>query len=502
MDQQQLLGGVNAYILNLDHEGVGVVSTVLQTLGGSLTRQLQDATHALLIFQHETGPRDEELRNLQENNIVTAQALSIPIVDAFRWLDVCSRKLSSHQHWSEIDISAFLVSNDVVHGTGTAAVSAAAVSSKTHNTTIRRDARDSLGRSLSKTFLDLVAQDPDLAEQNALKRAIELSMLDQALVVVSRNTGTTQDWNENAESMAISEQQQQQQPSPYQVLGLTIGASKSDIKSAYRNLARQTHPDKGGSSEAFERISRAYRSLLNNESHHNIVEKSSKHLKSTAHWDAELKDHRRLVEELYSSHGANLDSSIANQAKGLDILGLQAQDAGSTNVNENQERIHNSCFYLSLAASYLSGVGALLGDDLEGEENVYLIGETALQLKRLIEAAVVSAHPEWAESGQVGEVVQAFSDFLVYLLDSADTLISDWAVVVFDTSSGFCDIYKGKYYDAREEWQQSNAITIRYLPGHYQPLLPIQAENRPSLNQILESLDALGIVYVITDGAA
>jgi hypothetical protein len=41
----------------------------------------------------------------------------------------------------------------------------------------------------------------------------------------------------------------------------------------------------GGSSEAFERISRAYRSLLatNNETH-NIVGTSSKHLKSTAHW--------------------------------------------------------------------------------------------------------------------------------------------------------------------------------------------------------------------------
>ncbi|KAH9312785.1 hypothetical protein KI387_027820, partial [Taxus chinensis] len=35
----------------------------------------------------------------------------------------------------------------------------------------------------------------------------------------------------------------------YEVLGLSGGASKQDIKKAYRNLARQFHPDTAASSE-------------------------------------------------------------------------------------------------------------------------------------------------------------------------------------------------------------------------------------------------------------
>ena len=79
------------------------------------------------------------------------------------------------------------------------------------------------------------------------------------------------------------------------------------------------------------------------------------------------------------------------------------------------------------------------------EADKALISETALQLKRVIEAAVLSAHPGWAHSGMVGEEVQAFSDFLVYILES-QTIISDWAVVVFDASSGFVDVYRGQGY--------------------------------------------------------
>ena len=196
----------------------------------------------------------------------------------------------------------------------------------------------------------------------------------------------------------------------------------------------------------------------------------------------------------------------------VEDLNLVAKDAGATNVNEHNELIHNSCFYLSLAASYLGGIGALVADEDDGTGDTddsadrALIGETALQLKRNIEAAVVKAHPEWAAQGMVGEEVQAFSDFLVYTLDS-QTLLSDWAVVVFDTTSGFCDVYKGQKYAETsakdEEWAQSNTITLRYIPGHYQPLVGIDKNSeRPALEQILQALDKGGVFYVVTDGAA
>lgn len=51
----------------------------------------------------------------------------------------------------------------------------------------------------------------------------------------------------------------------YKTLGVGRGASKGDIKSAYRKRAKQFHPDKGGSTEKFGQIQRAHDVLLDDE---------------------------------------------------------------------------------------------------------------------------------------------------------------------------------------------------------------------------------------------
>jgi DnaJ-class molecular chaperone len=47
----------------------------------------------------------------------------------------------------------------------------------------------------------------------------------------------------------------------YEILGLPKTASSDDIKQSYRKLARENHPDKGGSTEVFQNIQSAYEVL-------------------------------------------------------------------------------------------------------------------------------------------------------------------------------------------------------------------------------------------------
>ena len=104
----------------------------------------------------------------------------------------------------------------------------------------------------------------------------------------------------------------------------------------------------------------------------------------------------------------------------------------------------------------------------------------------------------------VGEEVQAFLKFLVYILET-QSIASDWAVVVCDTSSGYVDVYKRKDDEDEEEdavnhsFTASNTITLRYSPGHYQPLMP--NSTRPALKKFVSVLDECFVLFVVTDGA-
>ena len=51
----------------------------------------------------------------------------------------------------------------------------------------------------------------------------------------------------------------------YQVLGVTENATKDEIKKAFKEKSKITHPDKGGSEEEFKKINNAYSILSDDE---------------------------------------------------------------------------------------------------------------------------------------------------------------------------------------------------------------------------------------------
>ena len=293
---------------------------------------------------------------------------------------------------------------------------------------------------------------------------------------------------------------------PYRVLGLSQTATPREVYDSYKRRRKETHPDAiGGSEKAFHDVSNAYRRLRadlkrqearkeqkqnadKNGSDHRDLKQSakkksgksrrrgkSKHketnsdsdeddiiVKRRQNIDGRLKDHRSLVHNLFANDNkepslrmssssvssvgqvTTLQKAINSQCRALMAMNLVPIEAGAVNINEKNETIQNNCFYLSLAASYLSGAGAFETDptavyhlsSMKGsgkKSNIPSDGSVtstrtldmaiaslpsaektltmslALQLKRAIEAAVVLVHPNWASDGVVGEEVQAFS---------------------------------------------------------------------------------------------
>lgn len=52
---------------------------------------------------------------------------------------------------------------------------------------------------------------------------------------------------------------------PYKVLGVSEDADKDQLKKAYRKLAAQHHPDRGGNEEKFKEVNEAYSILSDNQ---------------------------------------------------------------------------------------------------------------------------------------------------------------------------------------------------------------------------------------------
>ena len=50
--------------------------------------------------------------------------------------------------------------------------------------------------------------------------------------------------------------------SPFISLGLNDGATEQEVRAAYRRMAQQLHPDKGGSVEEFQQLKDVYQKAL------------------------------------------------------------------------------------------------------------------------------------------------------------------------------------------------------------------------------------------------
>jgi hypothetical protein len=308
------------------------------------------------------------------------------------WLEKIG-ELNPGQHWSEVDVGCLIpravkvFSDSYYGGKRDSSPRVKSPGRKNVLSSGRRDTATSLSASISETYRILLDNNPDALEKDALRRAMELSMLDFA--VIARD-----------ESAHLGKATPA--ASPHEILQVRHDASMKEIKDAYRRRALETHPDKGGEPGAFEAVAHSYRMLLNaangNGGSFEKDDDEISAIRPSAHWDMELKEHSSMVRELFDRHG-DLSDNIRRQDVALARLGLCHKDAGSQNYNEKNQRIGNSCFYLSLAVSYLAGIEALAvwnTPDVDDDPNMVLlrkaddalIGGTALQVSPYQSSAI------------------------------------------------------------------------------------------------------------------
>ena len=177
----------------------------------------------------------------------------------------------------------------------------------------RRADRSGLRASLAETWEHVQRSQPEQAESDMLARAIEISLLDFALQLHdARQPAPVED--------------------PRRVLGLPPHAAAAEVRQAYRRLALQSHPDRGGTPPretwprsgrdlavilvcrhpaAFLRLQRAYRTLVEEagpgggggggETAFSAGEARPR--LAGPRLDAELKEHRAVVEASFERGG-------------------------------------------------------------------------------------------------------------------------------------------------------------------------------------------------------
>tara|TARA_B100000282_G_scaffold234035_1_gene176422 strand:- start:992 stop:1783 length:792 start_codon:yes stop_codon:yes gene_type:complete len=89
---------------------------------------------------------------------------------------------------------------------------------------------------------------------------------------------------------------------PYDVLGVDSGASDKEIKTAYRRLAKQHHPDAGGDQKRFAEISSAYESIKDADARFNHEQQQQPHVNSS-HFNQNFGDFNDIFNSMFGNHG-------------------------------------------------------------------------------------------------------------------------------------------------------------------------------------------------------
>ncbi|MFD1642593.1 ferredoxin Fer [Halohasta litorea] len=119
--------------------------------------------------------------------------------------------------------------------------------------------------------------------------------------------------------------------SPYDILGIDSDADEDDIKQAYRDRVKETHPDLGGSEAEFKRVERAYQRLSEAESAEQL---DGETVVSDQHVEPEPEDQPTQVDflnyEVLDDHGWSLDDEDLFEKAAA--AGLDPADYGSFEV--------------------------------------------------------------------------------------------------------------------------------------------------------------------------
>ena len=90
---------------------------------------------------------------------------------------------------------------------------------------------------------------------------------------------------------------------PYDVLGVETGSSDSEIKSAYRRLAKKHHPDAGGDEKHFAEISNAYESIKDADARFQHEQDKQPHI-NTSSFNNHFGDFNDIFNQMFGQHGS------------------------------------------------------------------------------------------------------------------------------------------------------------------------------------------------------